>query len=167
MRIHHGNHDPRIAARHDPRIAARHDPRIAARHDALQDVHAFDGMWRRPADLPLLAASRRRFLFAWASERLPASTGLQLVIRDEGLDANFDSPSGSRADELLASILDWAERRSAADAQDVLAVLALQLEDMLTMGQCPSGRATRLVQVWHALPKDAPIPEARLVRPSP
>lgn len=85
----------------------------------------------------------------------PALVALQVVLNDVGQSAN--QLGNLRADALLAEIASRPDLQS-----DYAGVLSQQLEDM-NSGFCPSGRVTRIYQVYQAFIEQAPplpVPES-------
>lgn len=81
---------------------------------------------------------------------------IQTIIRDLDRKGNIQSENDLDASDILMEIMKWI------DYTDVLKDLNEQLSDIRNLGQCPSGRCTRLYQLWLAY-KDAKLEKSILL----
>ena len=80
-----------------------------------------------------------------------AQSFFQLLVRDSGTPANYSSENQLWAEDVLLAIRDkLVSKTSGMKISDVGGFLGEQLQDIIG-GMCPSGRSTRMYQVWYAL----------------
>jgi hypothetical protein len=77
--------------------------------------------------------------------------GLNLIISDIGKDNNFENYSKVYADDVLVSILKKVDALDMNDKLNIFKLVGEQLTDMFNFGRCPSGRVTRLIQIYKSL----------------
>lgn len=131
-------------------------------HPYLQ-THYYDGKLKQH---PLIKGvsqctasnKQKRVIFNNLSQQISQSTkikgvhkktaqkSIRNIIASIGKQPNFDPSNNLSADNLLFLICEHLERLD--DPDDVLIYLSEQLSDIITSGQCPPGRSTRLWQVY-------------------
>lgn len=117
------------------------------------DVHTFDG-----ALVNIFVPSfkmnddQKREYFNLFQARLTnpvAQRSVQIITESLGTPANFQPENNIDCSDLLVEIINHK------NCTDLLTVIEEQLSDIVTSGLCPSGRVTRLLQVWVSLEKKA------------
>ena len=73
-----------------------------------------------------------------------AITAVSRMIADLNGNSNFQPENNIDATDILMELLEWN------DNPDLMISLEEQLADATTLGFCPSGRCTRLLQLWVA-----------------
>ena len=138
-------------------------------HAQFIDVHTFDGHCKHYA-VSVAADQAKQDCFALWLSRWPEGAGkegIKLIVRDTGQAFNLDSSNGVYADDILFEILRRVSSYEKCDLQattDTLAIINEQMADMLTLGQCPSGRSIRLLQIlnycrdYDVVPTPIPTP---------
>ena len=69
------------------------------------------------------------------------------IIRDLESGLNYQSENDIDASDILADLIQYYKKHTDSD---IIKCLDEQLVDIKTLGLCPSGRATRLLQLWMA-----------------
>jgi len=116
----------------------------------FRDVHIYDGKLiglfePRFSTLPL---QEKNTLFENIRLKLTSQRSKEmfdLIIQDDA--ANYSHENQMNATDILIDLLQHD------DVNNILQILIEQLEDIINLGICPSGRVTRLFQVWSSLKK--------------
>lgn len=116
----------------------------------LIDVHVFDGKLKgifTQHKIYTLEEKKVCFSFLMTKLKDPAAIkSLQTITHDlsEIQGSNYQVENEVDASNILVEIIQWIEN------PDVLLTLSEQLSDITNLGVCPSGRVTRLLQIWIA-----------------
>ena len=115
------------------------------------DVHTFDGKLRDTFKQTIqYTIQQKENLFRELIKRLSNHNAIELVnvmIRDmyvENGGDNYQIENNLDATDILVDILN-------KDYKDLLPIIEEQLADSRKLGVCPSGRVTRLLQIWQTL----------------
>lgn len=123
------------------------------------DVHTFDGMLAHVFRPTFNLSDRQKAeLFNMFHAKLTNAVAVNAVIiitRDLGTGANFQEENKTDCSDVLVEIIKHR------NCPDLLLFIQEQLSDMVTSGLCPSGRVTRLLQIWTALEKGHASSEER------
>ena len=126
------------------------------------DVHNFDGSWTHDITTKF-TLQEKLILFQWLLKSLsklkiikPTNQhdylkGVKLVIDNIQQEPNYDSINLVYADDILAEICSKLINLPEIKRIDTLLNLEEQMSDMNCLGQCPSGRTTRLIQLYKCL----------------
>ena len=122
----------------------------------FQDVHIYDGKWDE--NIPSYSEEyKKRILSIFRSVLINQNMkceGIDLLITDIGKDSNYESCSKLYADDILVSILKKIDTFDKYDKLKIFKLINEQLDDMYQLGRCPSGRVTRLIQIYKSLIDD-------------
>ena len=115
------------------------------------NVHIFDGKLKgifKPSRTYSIDEKKRGFtmLIGLLDNRAAVST-VQTMINGMGGSGNFQPENNLDASDILMELIQWV------DNPDALKGLNEQLADAMNLGICPSGRVTRLLQLWSAFAK--------------
>ena len=111
------------------------------------NVHTFDGKLPKITirDSSSYSPDEQKNLFTTLKNSLTQDTSKQMIdLITCSSQQNFQPESGMNATDLLIELLLHVPR------EDLLPLLDEQLTDMFKLGQCPSGRVTRLYQLHQA-----------------
>ena len=118
-----------------------------------RDVHTYDGQWK--ANVPKYDARVKinvlnRLKEIMISNRLP-TIGIDLIIEDINQRGNYENYSDLFADDILVAIIEKLKNLNTEDKTKIVKLVIEQIDDMEKYGRCPSGRVTRLIQIYNAL----------------
>jgi len=124
----------------------------------FQDVHQFDGKLQTLKIKPHIPESDKRKMFEDLTTKIsqnrniphPQSVhGLHVVISDMGSPRNYDPTNDMYADDILAEICSLLQIHFDPDIiNNIIETIAIQIVDMLQLGQCAQGRVNRLLQIY-------------------
>ena len=110
----------------------------------MKNVHIYDGELRGIFKKTRTYSKEEKItLFDNLMEKLtetPSKYMLNIIKNDIDTAYNYDTTNQLDASDILAEII--------LTRQYDIYILEEQLKDMYTLGQCPSGRTTRLFQIW-------------------
>lgn len=116
------------------------------------NVHTFDGKLQN-IFLPIKTYSieEKKNMFSALINKLHPISALTVKIIVKDLDkrdggSNFQKENNLDASDILADII----YRNRNKIEDMIPMLNEQLADAKNLGICPSGRVTRLLQLWTA-----------------
>jgi hypothetical protein len=118
----------------------------------FKNVHEFDGKWKSP-EIPKYPVKQKIKVFNLLKTYLKKTRGLQLII-DDSMNReynNYEPLSGVYADDLLVEIIKKSKKLDKNVRLEIFEIIEEQLEDMFSLGQCPSGRVSRLIQIYNCL----------------
>ena len=128
-------------------------PFLGIKMDQFKNVHEFDGQLRNIFNPQLVVDKEDEFLEAAkrVHELLESEEAKQCfrMIAFTQDAQNFDSANQTHARLLLLVICSLIQTH--VEKKDLISVLSEQLRDCWMLGQCPSGRVTRLIQVYRLL----------------
>lgn len=120
------------------------------------DVHIFDGKLKSHSIKTHLSRDQKIKIFdpvvtgVSKLQNFTAVNGLKTVIDDLESPKNYDSTNEIYADDILAEICLMMEKHFDQDIiNTIIENIAIQMADMITLGPCQQGRATRLFQVYN------------------
>ena len=129
---------------------------------SFENVHLFDGKWTHNIKTETSLGDKCSLFNSLYRELKNLGVdsgslnGLVLVVENTQQPSNFDSVNNVYADDILSEIckkifepLD--EKGKVNINKDILLNIAEQLSDMFSLGQCPQGRSTRLIQIYNLL----------------
>jgi len=114
------------------------------------NVHTYDGKLKNIfTPLKTYSLDEKREMFNDLITKLHPISALTVKIIVKDLDtvnggANFQKENCIDASDILADIIHRTK------IEDILPMLNEQLADAKNLGICPSGRVTRLLQLWRA-----------------
>jgi hypothetical protein len=109
------------------------------------DVHIFDGKLTNIfKPLKKYSDLEKENLFSTLKGKLSRNANDMLNIMVSDKQTNFQAQNNLDATDILADIL-------CRDYLPILNLLDEQLSDTKLLGQCDSGRVTRLLQIWSAI----------------
>ena len=117
------------------------------------DVHEFDGKLQNIYNIPIkysILEKKEHFsMLITKIKNLNSINTLNIIIQDLEIinGSNFQKENNLDTSDILIDILKLEL------TSDLLSCLDEQLEDITTMGLCPSGRVTRLLQIYVAFKK--------------
>lgn len=122
----------------------------------LLNTHFYDGKLlttRRPPSYDSISNEEKKYrlesfchlVHPYLSPQ--ANMFLDLLLRDIGTVHNYCTANQMRAEDVLLSISEYFQTKSAREIQDLCLPLSDQLSE-ISLGPCPAGRVTRLYQVW-------------------
>jgi hypothetical protein len=118
------------------------------------NVHVFDSQLKgdfKSEHIPNNTKLRLLVVLQRKLENPHARHNLNIIMQDMNHspgNTNYQIENDMDATDILASIL--LSKSYKDNEKDMFPILEEQLAD-ISMGQCPSGRVTRLFQVWKAL----------------
>jgi hypothetical protein len=115
----------------------------------LHDVHEFDGKWKETITNRFSPDDKRKILLTL--KPFIKSNGLDLIIEGIQTASNYENLSGLYADDILVEILEKTKKLKREDRLKFFGMIDEQLTDMYNLGRCPSGRVTRLIQLYKSL----------------
>lgn len=111
------------------------------------DVHTFDGCLKQPNSFIPITKDKKIKLFQDLIQKLKNTYAIQMVniiIKDIDTGVNFQPENNLDCADILVAILE-------KDYTDMLPIIEEQLVDIFQLGQCPSGRVTRLLSIYLAM----------------
>ena len=118
------------------------------------DVHTFDTKWKVDIKTRFPIEVKTK-LFDWLNNRIPdGKPGLNLIVVDTQKAGNFDHVHNCWADDILSEIIYKILKFDDQRQNDIINLLAEQLNDMFNTGQCPIGRTCRLYQLYLSIIKE-------------
>jgi hypothetical protein len=115
------------------------------------NVHTFDGKLQglfTPSKTYSLEEKKKSFtmLHQLITNNQNARDTINIMIESLYIEKNdnFQKENDMDSSDILMEIINCVEN------PDILSVLIEQLEDIKISGMCPSGRVTRLLQIWIA-----------------
>ena len=123
-------------------------PSVAPLPPSSIDVHIFDGHLRdmfKPKEV--VSPEEKKRLFTEFHDKLSdnrAKMAVQLIIANIN-NANVQRENNADSSDILVEIIKHK------DCGDLLPLIQEQLADIVMGGSCPSGRVTRLFQIWSSL----------------
>ena len=116
----------------------------------FRNVHIYDGHLKGIyTDEHKYSNSEKRELiesFAKILSKQPALKMLALILKDINNGSNYDSSNDIDASDVLATILTHKVM-----TKDIVKLLEEQLVDTFSLGQCPQGRSTRMIQIYNII----------------
>lgn len=116
------------------------------------NVHVYDSLLKGQFNCDQINYDSKSQLFKMLQEKLTnpnAKANLNLIINSmNNKSGNYQIENNMDATDILSDIL--LSKVYQNNERDMLPILEEQLAD-ISMGQCPSGRTTRLFQVWKTL----------------
>jgi hypothetical protein len=121
------------------------------------NTHAYDGLLKNSPEFNIICnisdiVDDRNMLFSWMRKLLTEKNihamciaRYDIIVSNAQQPPNFDPTNQLFADNLLFKIC-YIAKTNDDIVEDIIKMLALQLEDMGT-GFCPQGRTTRLYQI--------------------
>lgn len=120
------------------------------------DVHTFDGQWSHDITTKF-SLKDKIFVFnilyndVKKITNINETSGLLLIMKDSQKISNYDSVNKLYADDILVEIFKKLIKLPKEDRIDMTKILIEQTQDMFNLGQCASGRVTRLFQIYKCL----------------
>jgi len=112
------------------------------------NVHVYDGML---GDIfkpnRYYTVEEKLILFGILHSRLqnPVSRNmLEIMTGDLHKSGNYQAENDLDASDILADLINMGL------TSDIISAISEQLSDIRQLGTCPSGRTTRLLQIWRA-----------------
>lgn len=121
------------------------------------DVHTFDGQWSH--DITTKFSLKDKIVafnilyndVKKITHNINDTSGLLLIMKDSQKISNYDSVNKLYADDILVEIFKKLIKLPKEDRIDMTKILIEQTQDMFNLGQCASGRVTRLFQIYKCL----------------
>ena len=118
----------------------------------LIDVHSFDGQLKNKyTSIKNYSIYEKHLMFNNIKEELKSPLSIQMlniIVKDllSGRKSdNYQIENDMDASDILADIIIYK------DFKNILPILDEQLQDILMLGSCGSGRCTRLYQIWKSI----------------
>lgn len=124
--------------------------RAGTNYTDMIDVHQFDGKWKKEIKSSFTPQEKIN-LFSILKELTDCRRGLDLIIGSIQKAANYEPMSCLYADDILAEILRKSRKLDNKSRTKFFNLLSEQINDMYNLGRCPSGRVTRLIQIYNCL----------------
>ena len=115
------------------------------------DVHTFDGYLKnkyKPIKNFSIEEKENMFNNLKTSLKSPLSVHIiNIMIKDLHITkgCNYQIENDMDSSDILADIIIYKHFK------DIITILDEQLEDIVSLGSCPSGRTTRLFQIWKSI----------------
>lgn len=115
------------------------------------DVHTFDGKLKnifKPSREYTVDQKIKMFESLKSKLTNPHSQHMiDIILRDLNVEGgnNFQVENNMDCSDILADIINYK------DFDDILSLLDEQLKDTFLLGQCASGKCTRMYQIWKAV----------------
>lgn len=123
----------------------------------FRDVHVYDNTWEHDFSITTRFTLHDKVdLYQWL---IPLSNqwgtnngrlGLHLVMRDTQKPPNYDPANRVYADDILSELIIQGQKLDLEQQKELVLSIDEQMGDMFILGQCPSGRNTRLIQTYQA-----------------
>jgi hypothetical protein len=122
--------------------------------DLFENVHVYDGRLVsqfRPKTDPskLTDTAKKLFIVSSLSHLMPRSSGLKLILNGTRAQ-NYQIDNNLDVVDVLYDVCYILTHPTFTQQGDLIHTLDEQLQDMQQLGVCPSGRVTRVLQVWIA-----------------
>ena len=131
----------------------------------FENVHKFDGKLQNiytPQDNGsenMTNSMKKEFLLNFIEDifnsyKINLSGPITLFIKglEDGNNSNFDESNNIDSCDLLIDILIVLDKKELLKpGEGLLELLIEQLDDFVSLGQCPQGRSTRLLQIWQLI----------------
>lgn len=115
------------------------------------DVHTFDGKLKgiyKPIQKFNIETKTQLFNdLVLLLENPMAKHTVTTIINDLHSSLNYQQENDIDASDILADLIQYYKIHTDTD---IIKCLNEQLVDIITLGVCPSGRVTRLLQIWNA-----------------
>jgi hypothetical protein len=111
------------------------------------DVHTFDGLLKQSKQFTPVDKDKKISLFQDLIKKLSNPLSIKMVnimIKDIDTGLNFQPENNLDSGDIFCAILE-------KDYTEMLSIIEEQLVDIFLLGQCPSGRVTRLLSIYLAL----------------
>jgi len=128
---------------------------------AFIDVHTFDGKWTTQHNIETtVSLENKNKLYKWYLDvskiyntfTVDGLKGIMLIMENTQQFSNNDHVNKIFADDILTELLIISRKLEKAEKKEVLIDLLKNIDeqskDMFMLGQCPSGRVTRLFQLY-------------------
>lgn len=115
------------------------------------NVHTFDGKLKnifKPARVYTIDEKKEMFKSLKSKLTNPHSQHMiDIILRDLNVEGgnNFQTENNMDCSDILSDIINYK------DFDDILSLLEEQLKDNFLLGQCSSGKCTRMYQIWKAV----------------
>ena len=108
------------------------------------NVHEFDTQLKYTPRNNFTKEEKKKMFEKFKSEMLDLNciSGLDLIISGLENNTNYDDKNKLDASDILSDIL-------SQDYSELVLLICEQIDDMYSLGRCPQGRTTRLLQIWN------------------